>query len=344
MEFGIFDHVDRSGLPLADFYEARLKIVEAYDRGGFHAYHVAEHHATPLGIAASPSVYLAAVAQRTSRLKFGPLVYTLPLYHPLRLIEEICMLDQMSGGRFQLGVGRGISPLETRCFGVDPDQRQRRYEEVIQILMQGLTGKAVDFEGQFYNFRGVPMELNPLQLPHPPIWLGVATPDSAERAGRSGMNVVSLSTAAETLVLTDRYRKGWREANGDKPPPRLGLGRFIVVADDDAAALAIARRAYRRWHANFHHLWHVHGVTPTRGERAPEFDEITNGGRGIAGSPETVIAALSAQLAQSGANYCVGQFMFGDMSLEEAQRSVDLFVRHVMPAVRQSCASCAAPR
>jgi len=336
MEFGIFDHVDRSDLALADFYEARLKIVEAYDRGGFYAYHVAEHHATPLGIAASPSVYLAAVAQRTTRLKFGPLVYTLPLYHPLRLIEEICMLDQLSGGRFQLGMGKGISPLETRCFGVDPDERQRRYEEIIEILMQGLTSKVVNHKGQYYQFHDVPMELGPLQQPHPPLWLGIATPDSAERAGRSAYNAVSLSTAAETRVLTDPYRKGFRQAHGDKALPKLGLGRFIVVADTDAKALDIARRAYKRWHESFHHLWHVHGIKPTRGERAPDFDETTNGGRGIAGSPDTVIKALTTQLSEAGVNYSVGQFVFGDMSPSEAHASVDLFVRHVMPAVRQS--------
>src|SRR3954462_8087242 len=152
MEFGIFDHVDSNGLPLADFYEARLKLVEAYDRGGFYAYHVAEHHATPLGLAASPSVYLAAVAQRTKRLKFGPLVYTLPLYHPLRLIEEICMLDQLSGGRLQGGIGRGISPLQAAYFAVDPAERQQRYEETLAILMQGLTGEAVNFAGQYFAF------------------------------------------------------------------------------------------------------------------------------------------------------------------------------------------------
>lgn len=108
MKFGVFDHLDRNDLPLQAFYAERLKIVEAYDRYGFHAYHTAEHHATPLGLAASPSVFLAAVAQRTQRLRFGPLVYTLPLHHPLRLVEEICMLDQLSRGRFELGVGRGI--------------------------------------------------------------------------------------------------------------------------------------------------------------------------------------------------------------------------------------------
>src|ERR1700738_1817780 len=100
MKFGVFDHLDRNDLPLQAFYAERLKIVEAYDRRGFHAYHTAEHHATPLGLAASPSVFLAAVAQRTRQLRFGPLVYLLPLYHPLRLIDEICLLDQMSGGGF----------------------------------------------------------------------------------------------------------------------------------------------------------------------------------------------------------------------------------------------------
>ena len=101
MEFGIFDHVDRSTLPLADFYEARLKIVEAYDRGGFYAYHVAEHHATPLGLAPVPGIFLAAATQRTRRIRLGPCVYCLPLYDPLRLIEEVCMLDQLSRGRFE---------------------------------------------------------------------------------------------------------------------------------------------------------------------------------------------------------------------------------------------------
>ena len=82
MEFGVFDHVDRGDLPLKDFYEARLKLIEAYDQAGFFAYHVAEHHSTPIGMVPSPSVFLAAIAQRTRRLRFGPLVYALPLHHP----------------------------------------------------------------------------------------------------------------------------------------------------------------------------------------------------------------------------------------------------------------------
>ncbi len=336
MEFGIFDHVDANGAPLQQFYEDRFKIVEAYDRAGFYGYHVAEHHQTPLGLAASPSVYLAGVAQRTRQLRFGPLVYTLPLYHPLRLSEEICMLDQMSKGRMQVGIGRGISPIETKGFGIDPTERVARYEDTRQVMMQGLTQKAVTFQGKYFSFDNVPMELEPYQKPHPPIWIGAATAESATRAARNGHNFVSLSTSAETRALTDSYRSAWRETRGDTPLPKLGLGRFVVVADTDAAALALARRAYRKWHDSFHHLWRKHGTVPTQGERAREFDEIMDGGRGVAGTPETCIAMLRTQLAGSGANYAVGQFVFGDMTLAEALGSIDRFVQQVMPALRQS--------
>jgi hypothetical protein len=96
MKFGVFDHMDSSGEPLRELFEKRLRLAEAYDRVGLHALHVAEHHSTPLGMAPSPSLFLAQLAQRTRRLRFGPLVYTLPLYHPLRLAEEICTLDQLS--------------------------------------------------------------------------------------------------------------------------------------------------------------------------------------------------------------------------------------------------------
>src|SRR5215510_7248141 len=134
MEFGVFDHLDLGAVPLGEHYENRLQLIEAYDRLGIRGYHLAEHHATPLGMAPSPSVFLAAVAQRTQRLRFGPLVYTLSLHHPLRVVEEICMLDHLSGGRLELGVGGGISPIETAYYGVNPDNRQKMYVEALQIL------------------------------------------------------------------------------------------------------------------------------------------------------------------------------------------------------------------
>ena len=113
LEFGVFDHLDRSDLPLRDYYEQRLKVIEAFDRGGFYAYHVAEHHFTPLGMAPSPSVFLSAIAQRTKRLRFGTFVYALPVHHPLRVMEEICMLDHMSGGRSRSASGAARCPTRS---------------------------------------------------------------------------------------------------------------------------------------------------------------------------------------------------------------------------------------
>ena len=133
LEFGIFDHVDRHDQPLTAFYEDRLKLMEAYDRAGIYGYHCAEHHSTPLGMAPSPSVYLAAIGQRTKRLRFGPLVYTLALYHPLRLAEEICMLDQMSRGRLQLGLGAGAVWIEQQIYGVDPAEVFRSSSRLLSI-------------------------------------------------------------------------------------------------------------------------------------------------------------------------------------------------------------------
>src|SRR6516162_830233 len=152
MRFGIFDHLDDSGLPLSQHFEQRLKLIEAYDRAGFYGYHLAEHHATPLGYAPSPSVFLSAVAQRTRHLRFGPMVYLLPLYHPLRLIEEICMLDQMSGGRFLFGVGRGISPVEVGFFSVDFERGMQQFEEALAVIRQGLTHDELTYHGEFYKF------------------------------------------------------------------------------------------------------------------------------------------------------------------------------------------------
>jgi alkanesulfonate monooxygenase SsuD/methylene tetrahydromethanopterin reductase-like flavin-dependent oxidoreductase (luciferase family) len=331
MEFGVFDHLDRGDLPLKDFYEARLKLIEAYDRTGFYAYHVAEHHSTPLGMAPSPSVFLAAVAQRTQRLRFGPLVYAVPLHHPLRLIEEICMLDQLSGGRLEIGFGRGSSPAEIALYGQDPAKAQRIYAEALDLILQGLSERRVNFQGEFFSFNDVPMELEPLQKPHPPVWYGVHSVESAERAAHRGLNVVSLDTARETRAFADRYRRVWREIGRDPHGmPKIGLSRFVVVAESDQDALSVARRAYPIWRRSFYHLYQLRGGAPAH-PRPRDFDEVVETGQGISGAPERVRAFLQSQLTESRATYLVGQFAFGDLSLVESLRSVELFTRHVVP-------------
>ena len=142
MEFGVFDHLDRTGQKLPEFYEDRLKIAEAYDRSGFYAYHIAEHHSTPLGMAPSPNIFLAAVAQRTRRLRFGPLVFVLPLYHPLRLAEDYACADIMTKGRTVFGVGRGYHSREVETFGapiIDQEANRELFEEQVEVIFKAFN-------------------------------------------------------------------------------------------------------------------------------------------------------------------------------------------------------------
>ena len=158
----MFDHMDRGAGTLAEDYEHRLRLAEAGEALGFTRFHTTEHHGTPLSVAPSPSLFFAALAQRTRRLRFGPLVYTLPLYNPLRLAEEIAMLDQMSGGRLELGVGRGVSPHEVQFHGLDPAETQPRYEEALRLILLVLRsqGQEVSFKGHVPSFLRITRSLS----------------------------------------------------------------------------------------------------------------------------------------------------------------------------------------
>jgi len=330
MKFGIFDHLDNSHLPLADYYEERLKIIEVYDRSGFHAWHVAEHHATALGMAPSPNVMLAAVAQRTKRLRFGPMVYALPLYHPFRLAEEIAMLDQMSRGRLEIGFGRGSSPVETSYFGVDPEEAEERYSKLLPRILEALETGVMRAPEQLEPYAEFELKVDTYQKPYPPVWYGVHAVESARRAAAKGWNTISLDAADEARECNEAFRETWREAHGARPLPLMGLSRFVVVAETDAKAEAIAQRAYPKWHRDFTHLFRRLGRT-NRHPRPDNWDMMHGQGKGVAGAPAKVAAFLAEQLTHSKSNYCVVQIAFGDQSFDELRTSVDSFARDVMP-------------
>lgn len=334
LEFGIFDHLDSNGAPLGSFLDERLRLIELIEQAGFAGYHLAEHHSTPLGMASSPSVFLASAIQRTSKIRLGPLVYVLPLYHPLRLYEEICMLDHLSQGRFMVGVGRGGALLEHQRYGIDPTQAPAMYHEAFAVLMRAFEADVLDFEGKFFTYKDFVIQAKPVQRPHPPLWYGAPNPEAIAWAAPRAINVVSLGPATRARAISDRYRKEWSDLGCDVADlPHIGITRHIVVADTDAEAERIARTAYPRWRNAMDYIWRRAGVEFTLKDIYPtDFAGLQAVGHGVAGSPTTVRDYIARLEREAGVNYVLCQMLFGDMNFSDARHSIQLFAKEVLPA------------
>ena len=379
LEIGVFDHIEHiPNISLEKLYRDRLDQIELFDKGGIYCYHLAEHHTPAVhSMAPSQNVFLSSVAQRTERLRFGPCVYVLPLHHPLRLIEEVSMLDNLSGGRLEIGVGRG-GVLEAYFWGQesDPESNRERYEETLEILLKGLSHETLTHEGRFYKFDEVPMRLHPKQKPHPPLWY-MRNP---ETAALGGMNCVVVGSINDMEANVRRYRQVWNENQKGGPAgqpdtdPKIGLVMHAVLAETEAEAIRVATPAWeayrynlgtpRRLEAERRQLTQFIGRADSgdRQGKRPErhmateerrdldtalaaLSESERAERGqrrrapgginagvMAGTPESIKPWLAEYLT-TGANYLVISFQWGDISHEDAVRSVKLWTEEVMPTL-----------
>jgi alkanesulfonate monooxygenase SsuD/methylene tetrahydromethanopterin reductase-like flavin-dependent oxidoreductase (luciferase family) len=333
MRFGIFDHNDASGRPAVQQLAERLELIEAYERLGFHAYHMAEHHGTPLGITPSPHLMLAAASQRTSRIRLGTLITILPLYHPMRVVEEACTLDQLTGGRLDLGVGRGISPVETAFHGVPGDETADRFDEAVEILRLGLTAETVTYQGKYYQVDDAPVVTRPIQSPHPPLWYGTRTLAKAGWCARLDMPMMALVPSEKVRPLTDAYRAEWAAlGRAADDLPSLGVTRSVVIAPTDAEAMAIANRAFTRFKDNFEHLWRRYDVPMPPVLPADTFEEIHATGHFYAGDPAGARDWVAHHRDVGDIDYMALEMCFGDMTTDEVLQSAKLFASDVMPA------------
>jgi len=373
LKFGIFDHIEPvPGLRLDQIYRERLIQIERLERAGFSAYHLAEHHTPAIhSLAPSQNVFLAAVAQRTTRLRFGPCVYVLPLHHPLRLIEEISMLDNLSGGRLEIGVGRG-GVMEAFFWGQEADSETNyaRYVETLAILREGLSHDQLTYAGRFHSFDKLPMYLRPLQQPYPPLWY-MRNPVTA---AMEGMHTIIVGSIDGLAMAVPRYRAAWEEHQGagtrtvQGQEPMIGLVVHMVVAETDAEALAAARPAWEKYRWNLAAARRLEaekrnltqfmstkdgsfGFVGDRPAGLPgrelrrdidaeleRFDQVKQGshpnrlgGVALAGTPTAVREYMDEYVA-TGANYFVCSFQWGDLSHAQAMRSIELFATEVMPA------------
>src|SRR6516225_8193619 len=268
MKIGLFDHVEHGKRPLATLFDERLAFAKAAEEAGIYCLHVAEHHATPLNMVPVPGVYLAAVARATKRMRLGPLVYLLPLYSPLRLIEEICILDHLSHGRMEVGVGRGVSPFELKYHKIDHDESRAIFVDAFDCISAGLTTDSLNYSGKYYQYESVPIALRPLQQPHPAFWYGSSNTTGATWAGEQGMHFVSLGPTPFAKTNIDAFKQALAKRGGPAQPKAefpggtaIGVLRHIFIADTDAEAKRFGKPAMELHLAHLNWLRDKHGVT-----------------------------------------------------------------------------------
>lgn len=346
MKIGLFDHIEYDGRSLSSLFDDRLTFIQAAERAGFYCLQLAEHHATPLNMVPVPGVFLGAVARATSRMRIGTLVYLLPLYSPLRMIEEICMLDHLSHGRLEVGVGRGVSPFELKYHKIEHRDSRDIFIDAFKCLQAGLTTESLTYSGPHYQFENVPIELHPLQKPYPPIWYGSSGAEGSTWAGEQGLHFVTLGSMQLARDNIETFKKAFAKRGSPAHPKAefaggvaIGVQRHIFVDDTDAKALAWAKPAMERHLENINWLRNKHGVTGLtdrlKAVRGATFDECVAEGSVICGSPATVRAEIERHVRELGINYLLTYMFLGTMSLANAMHSLELFKAEVMPAIER---------
>ena len=199
----------------------------------------------------------------------------------------------------------------------------------MEVVMAALTKDVVDFHGKFFDFTNVPIELKPYQLPHPPMWYATNSPDSAARAARQNMNIVCLVDAIEAGKVIRSYKESWNAVLGGsgKKMPRAGITRFVYVGENDRHALERGEFGSRKFYESLVYLWRKFNVTGLSLEEVIRSAAATL----ITGSPATVRVRIERELEESGANYYVPRFAYGNLSHDESVRSLELFTSEVMP-------------
>lgn len=334
LRIGWWDHFEQQqGIPLAQQYDERLNLLKRAEGYGFYGYHVAEHHLTPLDMAPSPLVFLTAAARETSTIRLGSLVLVLPLYNPVRLVQELCMVDNLSHGRLMPGVGRGVRDVEHEWFGHAPEEARERFQETFEVLRQTLASDEFDHTGKHHSYEHLPTNFTSYQKPMRFWYAG-----NLRGAADGAMNVIGVGDRE----AYDYFAETWaaKRASGDPAyqgeEPIAGSTRRIVIAETDEEAAEIAERAWVVYQSNFR-------ATSLRldggpGPAAPDWDaEGSPARRGgvIFGSPQTVRDVLRESMERLGPNhtYFAPAFQWGDLSHQEARRTMDLFAEHVMPAL-----------
>jgi alkanesulfonate monooxygenase SsuD/methylene tetrahydromethanopterin reductase-like flavin-dependent oxidoreductase (luciferase family) len=341
----------------ADVYDYHINRTVRLEELGFHSYWVIEHQSSPVGEITSPSVYLTAVAMRTSTLRVGAMIWQIPFHNPMRLAEEVAMLDHLSHGRVEFGSGIGVHEHEFMRWGLDYYQRAPMSAEAMEIILKAWTEPEVTYQGKYWTYDEALPAPKPYQQPHPPVWIAAFSPASIEYAAKNNWNV-SLNLDIDEVVAEkfEYFRNVWRQQNHPGPMPRIFLQRAVFVAETDALAREQAEQYVMTmrdasitgrdrinntrvgWGSSAGGMGRdgdrPHDAERARGlqEMSQSFEFALDSGLAIVGSPDTVIRKLEQGRRDIGYDVLCGNFEIGAMPRDMVSKSIELFGKEVMPA------------
>jgi alkanesulfonate monooxygenase SsuD/methylene tetrahydromethanopterin reductase-like flavin-dependent oxidoreductase (luciferase family) len=363
IDFALWDGVGgyaQANESMADVYDEHIGLARELDEQGWHSYFVIEHQNSPVGRITAPTVYLTAVARATERLRIGAMMWQLPFYHPIRLAQEVAMLDQLSRGRVEFGTGIGVHEHEFIRWGVDYYQRAAIAGEVLDIVRMAWTQDEVTYNGKYFHFDEALPQPKPYQKPHPPIWAAVHSDAAIEFAARNNLHVSqNLDTDEVVARKFALYRETWKSCRHGGPMPRIFLMRQVHVAPTDEQAHAEARQflASREGGAvpvgggpigKTRIGWGTHARGMGRDSERPDdkargevmrqaatsYEFNIEQGLALVGSPETVMRQLETSKQRIGYDIFCGNFAIGKMPPEMVRDSIRLFGQEVVPAFR----------
>jgi alkanesulfonate monooxygenase SsuD/methylene tetrahydromethanopterin reductase-like flavin-dependent oxidoreductase (luciferase family) len=321
-----------------EVYARGIEQAQAAETLGFRNTWLGEHHFSTYGYLSRPVQLATYIAAKTTRLRVGTAVIVVPLHHPLLIAEEIGMLDILSGGRLDVGLGRGYQRYEFERLGLQLDTGGERWDESIDILLKAFSGKPFSHEGKVFTLPETSVFPQPMQKPHPPIWITAQSPYSIEAAVRRGFNVLTGGFGVPVEKLGEFGKIFARVVDEAKPQrhPLVGVQRAVYVTKDAADAREAAEQA--RWNMrvtlslrnNYERVESGRAV-PVPAQTEPGLDELLDRYL-VIGTPETCIRQVRRVQELVGISHFNCSFWFGDLSQARVLRSMELFSREVMPA------------
>ena len=321
-----------------EIYGRALDTAQAAEELGFRNIWLAEHHFSTYGYVARPLQLATYIAAKTTRLRVGTAVIVVPLHHPLIVAEEIATLDVLASGRFDVGLGRGYQRYEFERLGLDLDTARQRWEESVDVIVKALSGEPFTHDGELFQIPETTIFPQPVQKPHPPIWVTAQSPESVDATVRRGFNLLTGGFGVP-LERMGEFRQQFDRATSaaDVPErPEVGVQRAVYVTDSQADARAAAEEA--RWNMrvtlslrNQYERVEDGRAIPVPAPNEPDTDDLLDRYL-VIGTPDTVIRQIGRVQEHVGISHFNCSFWFGDLEHARIMRSMELFSREVMPA------------